>query len=116
MRTYTMAGRTKRPIIPNDVGGIHAQLSELLIGQPEAIETIVPFVHMHQAGLRVSKNRGQLQEEPLLCIGLPLRYANIIMPNLRVGSEFVYGGYKTLNGDLIDKVFRLFVAQFRKMG
>ncbi len=51
MRTYTMAGRSKRPIVPNEADGIQARLNELLIGQPEAIDTIVPFVHMHQAGL-----------------------------------------------------------------
>lgn len=51
MRTYTMAGRTRRPIVPNEADGIQARLNELLIGQPEAIDTIVPFVHMHQAGL-----------------------------------------------------------------
>jgi ATP-dependent Clp protease ATP-binding subunit ClpA len=46
-----MAGRTRRPIVPNEADGIQARLNELLIGQPEAIDTIVPFVHMHQAGL-----------------------------------------------------------------
>jgi ATP-dependent Clp protease ATP-binding subunit ClpA len=28
-----------------------ARLSELLVGQPEAIETIIPYIQMHQAGL-----------------------------------------------------------------
>ncbi len=28
-----------------------AQLDNLLVGQPEAIETIIPYIHMHQAGL-----------------------------------------------------------------
>ncbi len=51
MRTYTITGRTRRPIVPNESEGIQTRLSELLIGQPEAIETIVPFVHMHQSGL-----------------------------------------------------------------
>ena len=51
MRTYTVAGRTRRPIVPNNADGMYARLNELLIGQPEAIETIVPYVHMHQAGL-----------------------------------------------------------------
>jgi ATP-dependent Clp protease ATP-binding subunit ClpA len=26
-------------------------MNELLIGQPEAIETIIPYIQMHQAGL-----------------------------------------------------------------
>jgi ATP-dependent Clp protease ATP-binding subunit ClpA len=30
---------------------MHARLNEMLIGQPEAIEAIVPYVHMHQAEL-----------------------------------------------------------------
>lgn len=37
--------------MPNDADDIQERLNELLIGQPEAIDTIVPFVHMQQAGL-----------------------------------------------------------------
>jgi ATP-dependent Clp protease ATP-binding subunit ClpA len=48
LRTNTVLGRNKRPIEPD---GLAARLTELLVGQPEAIETIVPYVHMHQAGL-----------------------------------------------------------------
>jgi ATP-dependent Clp protease ATP-binding subunit ClpA len=51
MRSYTLAGRTRRPIVPDDSNGLAARLNELLIGQPDAIETILPYVHMHQAGL-----------------------------------------------------------------
>jgi ATP-dependent Clp protease ATP-binding subunit ClpA len=51
MRTYTVAGRTRRPIVPNSPDGIHARLNDILIGQPEAIDAIVPYVHMHQAEL-----------------------------------------------------------------
>lgn len=32
-------------------GELAARLSELLVGQPEAIETILPYIQMHQAGL-----------------------------------------------------------------
>lgn len=46
-----MVGRTRRPVLPEETDGLYDRLGELLIGQPEAIETIVPFVHMHQAGL-----------------------------------------------------------------
>ncbi|MGA8029367.1 MAG: AAA family ATPase [Bryobacteraceae bacterium] len=51
MRSYTVSGRTRRPIVPEDPDGLTAQLSRLLVGQPEAIETIVPYIQMHQAGL-----------------------------------------------------------------
>ena len=51
MRTYSVTGRAKRPILPNDADGMQARLNEILIGQPDAIETIVPYIQMHQAGL-----------------------------------------------------------------
>lgn len=51
MRSYTLSGRTRRPILPEDPDGLAAQLGRLLVGQPEAIETIVPYIQMHQAGL-----------------------------------------------------------------
>lgn len=51
MRSYTLSGRTRRPILPEDSDSLAARLSELLVGQPEAIETIIPYVEMHQAGL-----------------------------------------------------------------
>ncbi len=51
MRSNTVSGRSKRPILPEDPDGLAARLSELLVGQPEAIETIVPYVQMYQAGL-----------------------------------------------------------------
>ena len=51
MRSYTLSGRTRRPIIPDNSDGLAARLSQLLVGQPEAIETIIPYVEMHQAGL-----------------------------------------------------------------
>ena len=51
MRSYTLSGRTRRPLLPEDPDGLAAQLNHLLIGQPEAVETIVPYVQMHQAGL-----------------------------------------------------------------
>jgi len=51
MRSNTVSGRTRRPILPEDPDGLAARLSELLVGQPEAIDTIVPYVQMYQAGL-----------------------------------------------------------------
>ncbi len=51
MRSYTLAGRAKRPRLPEDPDGLVARLGDLLVGQPEAIETIVPYIQMHQAGL-----------------------------------------------------------------
>lgn len=51
MRSQNLSGRTKRPILPEDPDGLCARLTDLLIGQPEAIETIIPYLQMHQAGL-----------------------------------------------------------------
>ncbi len=51
MRTNTVVGRTKRPVQPEESDGLASRLTELLVGQPEAIETIVPYIQMHQAGL-----------------------------------------------------------------
>ena len=51
MRSYNLSGRSRRPKLPEDPDGLVARLNELLVGQPEAIETIVPYVQMHQAGL-----------------------------------------------------------------
>ena len=51
MRSHTLSGRTKRSKLPEDPDGLAARLGDLLVGQPEAIETIIPYVQMHQAGL-----------------------------------------------------------------
>lgn len=51
MRSHTLAGRTKRSKLPEDPDGLIARLSDLLIGQPEAIEAIVPYIQMQQTGL-----------------------------------------------------------------
>lgn len=51
MRSYIVSGRNRRPILPDDHDGLADRLSELLVGQPEAIETIIPYIQMHQAGL-----------------------------------------------------------------
>jgi ATP-dependent Clp protease ATP-binding subunit ClpA len=51
LRTNTVLGRNKRPVQIDESDGLAARLTELLVGQPEAIETIVPYVEMHQAGL-----------------------------------------------------------------
>lgn len=37
--------------MPEDPDGLAARLRELLVGQPEAIDIIVPYVQMYQAGL-----------------------------------------------------------------
>src|SRR5947209_4265849 len=51
MRSYTLSGRTRRPISSQEAGSLAARMNELLIGQAEAIDTIVPYVQMHEAGL-----------------------------------------------------------------
>lgn len=51
MRSYTLSGRNRRPILPENSDALAVRLSQLLVGQPEAIETIVPYIQMHQAGL-----------------------------------------------------------------
>ena len=51
MRSQNQSGRTRRPVVPEDPNGLAAQLSQLLVGQPEAIETIIPYIQMQQAGL-----------------------------------------------------------------
>src|SRR5689334_15307810 len=51
MRSYNLSGRTKRPIQPEDEDNLATRLSEMLVGQPDAIEKIVPYIQMHQAGL-----------------------------------------------------------------
>jgi ATP-dependent Clp protease ATP-binding subunit ClpA len=51
MRSYSLSGRTRRPLTSEDPDGLSARLSDLLVGQPDAIETILPFIQMHQAGL-----------------------------------------------------------------
>ena len=51
MRMNHSSGRLKRPVTPENPDGLAAQLGNLLVGQPEAIDAIVPFIQMHQAGL-----------------------------------------------------------------
>ncbi len=51
MRSQTLGGRAKRSKSTEDPDGLVGRLSDLLVGQPEAIETIIPYVQMHQAGL-----------------------------------------------------------------
>lgn len=51
MRSINASGRNRRPILPEDPDGLAARLSELLVGQPEAIDTIIPYVQMQEAGL-----------------------------------------------------------------
>lgn len=51
MRSQTTPARAKRSTMPEGANELTTQLSRLLIGQEEAIDAIVPFVQMHQAGL-----------------------------------------------------------------
>lgn len=51
MRSHIQSTRSKRASLPEDPGGLAAQLHQLLVGQPEAIDTIVPYIQMQQAGL-----------------------------------------------------------------
>ncbi len=51
MRTSPQSVRLKRPARSEESNGLAAQLDSLLVGQPEAIETIIPYIQMHQAGL-----------------------------------------------------------------
>lgn len=51
MQSYTLGGRAKRPILQDEPEGLAAKLRNLLIGQSDAIDTIVPYIQMHQAGL-----------------------------------------------------------------
>jgi ATP-dependent Clp protease ATP-binding subunit ClpA len=51
MRSYTLSGRARRPVVPEDPDGLAARLNKLLVGQSDAIETIIPYIQMHQAGL-----------------------------------------------------------------
>lgn len=50
LRSQTVTAR-RRSLPPDDPDGLAERLAQLLVGQPEAIETIVPYIQMHQAGL-----------------------------------------------------------------
>ena len=49
MRSNTL--RSRRADLPKEPDELTAQLRDILIGQTEAIDTIVPYIHMDQAGL-----------------------------------------------------------------
>ncbi len=51
MQSQTTKGRAKRYQAPEQTNRLAEQLSQLLIGQTDAIDAIVPYVQMHQAGL-----------------------------------------------------------------
>lgn len=51
MRSNNNAGKLRRPVLPENRDPMASKLAELLIGQPEAIEAISPYIQMHQAGL-----------------------------------------------------------------
>ena len=45
------SARSKRPAPPEDPDGLAARLGRLLVGQSEAIDTIIPYIQMQQASL-----------------------------------------------------------------
>lgn len=49
MRTNTL--RSRRVGLPDEPDELTSRLCEILVGQDDAIETIVPYIHMHTAGL-----------------------------------------------------------------
>ena len=49
MRSNTL--RSRRADLPKEPDELTAQLRDILIGQTEAIDTIVPYIHMDRAGL-----------------------------------------------------------------
>lgn len=51
LRSQTLSARPRRAIAEESSTGPSADLRRLLIGQDDAVEAIVPFVQMHQAGL-----------------------------------------------------------------
>lgn len=51
MRSTTNISRSRRSSTSRPSTGLTARLEKLLIGQPEAIDAVVPYVQMHQAGL-----------------------------------------------------------------
>jgi ATP-dependent Clp protease ATP-binding subunit ClpA len=50
MRSNNNAGK-RRPVTSENSDSLASKLAELLVGQPEAIEIISPYIQMHQAGL-----------------------------------------------------------------
>jgi ATP-dependent Clp protease ATP-binding subunit ClpA len=51
LRSRTLSARSKRAVAQEGPSGLAVDLGRLLIGQDEAVDAIVPFVQMHQAGL-----------------------------------------------------------------
>jgi ATP-dependent Clp protease ATP-binding subunit ClpA len=51
MPSNTLSGRTRRPTVQERSDSLGSKLKQLLIGQSDAIDKIVPYVEMHQAGL-----------------------------------------------------------------
>jgi ATP-dependent Clp protease ATP-binding subunit ClpA len=49
MRTYSSAPRSKK--ILGGETDLHAELASRIVGQPSALEAIIPCIHMYQAGL-----------------------------------------------------------------
>lgn len=49
MRTNTL--RSRRVGLPDEPDELTSRLCEILVGQDDAIEAIVPYIHMHNAGL-----------------------------------------------------------------
>jgi ATP-dependent Clp protease ATP-binding subunit ClpA len=51
LRSQTLSARVKRATVQESPSGLGVDLRRLLIGQDDAIDAIVPFIQMHQAGL-----------------------------------------------------------------
>lgn len=51
MRSNNNVGKLRRPVVSEGSDSLASKLAELLVGQPEAIDTISPYIQMHQAGL-----------------------------------------------------------------
>ncbi len=51
LRSNNNAGKQRRPVMPENCDTLANKLAELLVGQPEAIDVIAPYIQMHQAGL-----------------------------------------------------------------
>jgi len=51
MRSNNSSGKLRRTPVSECNDTLAEKLTQLLIGQPEAIDTISPYIQMHQAGL-----------------------------------------------------------------
>ncbi len=51
MKTNTLYPRQKRPVARDEEDGLTSRLSQLLVGQDDAITKVVPYIQMHRANL-----------------------------------------------------------------